>query len=206
LKTSSASSSQVGERKRKCEEEVWPPPSQVDIAMLARWGSLPASGSERERSPYRGVVPPRYTRFSQAHRPEGLDTGGARSSVVESDDYPVGSLFIAQQADGYDHVVIKTQPTAEGKQIDSIPNGYEVKILENPIRDSVKIQWPSFDYTSIGGGECLRGFVKMRNLTKKPYSPEMSLEHEKVEVRLEGVWSEALAHESEEVVTPPKSD
>jgi hypothetical protein len=31
LKTSSASSSQVGERKRKCEEEVWPPPSQVDI-------------------------------------------------------------------------------------------------------------------------------------------------------------------------------
>ena len=60
---------------------------------------------------------------SEAHRPEGLDTGGARSSVVESDDYPVGSLFIAQQADGYDHVVIKTQPTAEGKQIDSIPNG-----------------------------------------------------------------------------------
>jgi hypothetical protein len=192
LKTSSASSSQVGERKRKCEEEVWPPPSQVDIAML-------------ERSPYRGVVPPRYTRL-KAHRPEGLDTGGARSSVVESDDYPVGSLFIAQQADGYDHVVIKTQPTAKGKKKGSIPNGYEVKILENPIWDSVKIQWPSFDYPSIGGGECLRGFVKMRNLTKKPYSPEMSLEHEKVEVRLEGVWSEALAHESEEVVSPAKSD
>jgi hypothetical protein len=130
--------------------------------MLGRCGSLPAGGSERERSrsPSRFVVPPRYTR--------------------QFDDYPIGSLFIAQQADGYDHVVIKTKPNAKGKQIDSIPNGNEVMILENPIRDSVKIQWPAFDCTSAGGRECHQGFVKMRNLAKKPASSGVSPEHQEV--------------------------